>query len=88
LVYEVVAEPLGGRRLVSMAPNIHLGSSEPCRANCFRRRKVIGVETLRASWEELSTKTLHGFYELFAGERISLETLVSWVQRFKERRFD
>jgi hypothetical protein len=44
------------------------------------------VETLRASWEELCVKTLHAFFELFSGPRISTETLLKWIEKFKERK--
>jgi hypothetical protein len=88
MVWEVVAGPLAGRRLVTMDASIFwLLPTEPCRANGFRRRKVVPVEGLRASWEELCAKTLHGFFELFSGPRISTETLLNWVEKFKERKF-
>jgi hypothetical protein len=87
VVYEVAAGPLAGRHLASMDGNISLDPTEPCRANSFRRRKVVGVEALRASWEELCVKTLHAFCELFSGPRISTDTLLKWVEKFKERKF-
>lgn len=87
VVYEVAAGPLTGRRLASMDGNISLDPNEPCRANNFRRRKVVTVETLRASWEELCVKTLYAFFELFSGTRISTDTLLKWIEKFKERKF-
>lgn len=87
LVWEVTADPLAGRRLASMDNNIHLDPTEPCRASSFRRRKVVAVETLRASWEELCAKSLYALFELFSGPRISTETLLKWVERFKDRKF-
>jgi hypothetical protein len=45
------------------------------------------VEALRASWEEQCIKALHGFFEFFAGPRISTETLLKWIEKFKERKF-
>jgi hypothetical protein len=87
LAYTVTAGPLAGRRLASADGNINLDPTEPCRAGLFRRRNVGTVESLRASWEEQCVKTLHGFFELFPGPAISKETLLSWVERFKERKF-
>jgi hypothetical protein len=87
LVYEVTAGPLTGRHLATMDANIHLDPTEPCRASRFRRHKLITVEAIRASWEESCVKTLHGFFELFSGPRISMETLNKWVEKFKERKF-
>jgi hypothetical protein len=87
LAYEVTAGPLAGRRLASADGNINLDPTEPCRAGTFRRKKLVTVETLRASWEEQCVNTLHNFFELFPGPIISKETLLSWVERFKERKF-
>jgi hypothetical protein len=87
LVYEVSAGPLAGRRLATMDGNIDLDPTEPCRAGMFRRKKVVAVEVLRASWEEQCAKALHGFLELFSGPRITDETLMEWVEKFKERKF-
>ncbi len=87
LVYEVTAGPLAGRRLASADGNINLDPTEPCRATTFRRNKIVTVETLRASWEEPCVKTLHDFFELFPGPTISKETLSTWVERFKNRKF-
>jgi hypothetical protein len=86
VVYEVAAGPLAGRRLASMDWNIFLVQTEPCRANAFRRRKTVTVETLRGSWEELCVKTLHAFFELFAVHGITTEGLMKWIERFKERK--
>jgi hypothetical protein len=87
LVYEVGAGPLVGRRLASMDGNINLDPTEPCRANVFRRRQVVTVEALKASWEQTCAKTLQGFFELFNDHHISTETLLKWVEDFKERKF-
>lgn len=87
LVYDVAAGPLTGRRLASMDANINLDPTEPCRAGTFRRNKVVTVEGLRASWEEQCVKVLHGFFELFSGPSISTETLLKWIEKFKERKF-
>ncbi len=87
LVYEVGAGPLAGRRLVTMDANINLDPTDPCRAATFRRRKVVTVETLRASWEDECAKTLRCFLELFPGPRISSEILMECVEKFKGRKF-
>jgi hypothetical protein len=87
LVYEVGAGPLVGRRLVTVDASLFtLLPTEPCRANVFRRSKVVTVETLRASWEELCAKTLLGFFELFPGLSNTEEGLRKWIERFKERK--
>lgn len=87
LVYEVAAGPLTGRRLASTNTDIQLEPTEPSRASSFRREKVVAVEKLRSSWEELCAKMLFGFFELFPGPHISKETLLQWVENFKERKF-
>jgi hypothetical protein len=88
LVYEVGAGPLVGRRLVTLDASLFTFlPTEPCRANVFRRSKVVTVETLRASWEELCAKTLLGFFELFQGLSNTEEGLWKWIERFKERKF-
>jgi hypothetical protein len=87
LIYEVTAAPLAGRRLVTSDGNISLDPTELCRANVFQRKKVVTVEALRGSWEEHCVKTLHGFFELFSGHYISTDTLLKWVENFKERKF-
>jgi hypothetical protein len=86
VVYELTALPLTGRRLASVDPNINLDPTQPCRANTFRRCKVVTVEALRASWDEACAKTLFAFFELFPGTSISTETLVKWIEKFKERK--
>jgi hypothetical protein len=86
-VVELVAGPLTGRRLVSMDSSIELDPTDPCRAGRFRYKKMLKVETLRASWEEQCVKALRGFFEFFNGDRISEKTFADWVERFKERKF-
>ncbi len=87
MVYQVTAGPLAGRRLASADHDISIDPTEPCRAGTFRRNKVVTVETLRASWEEQCATALHSFFELFPGPRISKDTLLKWVEKFKERKF-
>jgi hypothetical protein len=86
LVYEIVAGPLTGRRLTMEGTTPWLKLIEPCRANFFRRKKVVAVETLRASWEEQCAKTLLGLFELFPGPGISTEAMMQSVEKFKERK--
>ncbi len=87
VVYEVAAEPLAGRRLVTMdATMFAFLPTEPCPAKTFRRRKVVPVEILRASWEELCAKTLHGFFELFPGLTTTSEGMRKWIEHFKDRK--
>lgn len=86
LVYELAAGPLAGRRLTMDSSGPWLRLIQPCRAEEFRLKKVVSVETLRASWEEECVKTLYGLFELFPGPGISTDTLTQWVKNFKERR--
>jgi hypothetical protein len=87
LVYEVTAGPLAGRQLTMDGSGPWLQLIQPCRADMFRRKKVATVETLRASWEEQCAKILHSLFELFPGSDISIETMMQWVDKFKERKF-
>src|SRR5262249_48925796 len=82
LVYELIAGPLEGRRLTMEGSGPWLKLIQSCRAEAFRRKKTIAVETLRASWEEQCAKTLHSLFELFPGPGISTETLLQWVEKF------
>ncbi len=86
LVIEVTGQSLLGRQLVSMDGHIHLDPSEPCRAKSFHRRKVVSVEMLRATWEEMCAKMLFDFFELFNGPRISVDVLLKRLEQFKDRR--
>lgn len=87
VVYEVSASPLASRCLASADSNINLDPTEPCRAATFHRSKVVPVETLRASWGDECANTLASFFELFPHSHISKETLVKWVEKFRERKF-
>ncbi|MGE3406414.1 MAG: RNA-binding domain-containing protein [Pirellulales bacterium] len=88
LSIEIVAEPLAGRRLVTMDSNINLDPTEPCRASRFHHQKKFSIETLRAGWEDLCVKALSGYFELFSGPDISSDTFRQWIEKFKERRVD
>lgn len=87
LVYELTARPLAGRRLTMDDTGPWLQLIQPCHAAMFRRKHVATVETLRVSWEEQCAKTLHSLFELFPGPGISIETMMKWVEKFKERKF-
>ncbi len=87
IVYELSAQPLAGKRLVTMDGNINLDPTEPCRASRFRRTGKVTLEALRASWEERCAKTMHDFFEFFPGTAISQETMKAWIERAKERKF-
>jgi hypothetical protein len=87
LVYEMNAGPLAGRKLTMEGTTPWLKLIEPCRAAVFRHKKVISVETLRASWEEHCAKTLHGLFELFPGPGLSEAMVLQSVEKFKERKF-
>lgn len=86
LAYEVTAGPLAGRQLASVDTNVWLDPTGPCKAGTFRAKKVVPVETLRASWEDLCANTLHTFFEFFPHTSISKKTLLEWVEKFKERK--
>ena len=90
VLYEIVAAPLQGRRLLSVSPSVRLshGESQPCRAREYRYQGKAAVEELRTAWEECCAKAMKKFYDLFPSEQwISVETLREWVESFKERRF-
>ncbi len=88
LVYELIAGHLTGRRLTMEDSGPWLKLIQPCQAEFFHRKNVVAVETLRASWEELCAKTLHGLFELFPGPGISTEAMMQSVEKFKERKFN
>lgn len=81
--------PLAGRKLVSLNRDITLGygAPDPCRAPYFSFERIIDAETLRASWEPLCAEALKQLVELFPNHRISQETLLKWVEKYKTRRF-
>lgn len=81
--------PLAGRKLVALSWDITIGygAPEPCRAPFFSFDRTIDAESLRTSWEETCAEVLKQFVELFPNHRISQETLLKWVERYKTRRF-
>ena len=89
LRYELLAESLEGRRLVTTNPRIHLSNRhlEPCRATRFHFQKTLTVEELRTEWKEECATALKRFFELFPGNYIERNTLRQRVERFKNREF-
>jgi Putative DNA-binding domain len=81
--------PLAGRKLVALSRDITLGygAPEPCRAPFFSFDRTIDAETLRSSWEQACAEVLKRLVELFPNRRISQETLLKWVEKYKSRGF-
>lgn len=63
------------------------GAPEPCRAPYFTFDKTIDAEMLRSGWEPACAEVLKQFVELFPNIRISQETLLKWVEKYKTRQF-
>jgi hypothetical protein len=80
---------LAGRILVALSHDIIIGYGAPesCRASFFYFDKIIKGETLRTSWEQTCAEALKRLVELFPNHRISMETLLKWVEKYKTRRF-
>lgn len=80
--------PLAGRKLLSLKWEwqIGYGEPEPCRAPFFLFHKTIDAETLRSNWEQTCTEVLKELIELFPNHRISQETLLKLVEKYKTRR--
>lgn len=90
VLYELVAAPLQGKKLLSVSPSVRvaIGEPQPCRAKEYRYQGKVAVEELRTAWEDYCAKAMREFYLLFPSEeRIRVETLREWVESFKERRF-
>ena len=79
--------PLDGRKLVALSYNIMIGygAPEPCRAPYFVFDRTVDSETLRTNWERVCGEVLKQFVELFPNHRITLETLLKWVEKYKTR---
>ncbi len=79
--------PLLGRKLVSLRRDIAMGygAPEPCRAPQFTFDKTFDAETLRSGWEPICAEVLNQFVELFPHHRISQDTLLKWVEKYKTR---
>jgi hypothetical protein len=61
------------------------GAPEPCRAPQFTFDKTFDAETLRSGWEPICAEVLNQFVELFPHHRISQDTLLKWVEKYKTR---
>jgi schlafen family protein len=87
--FRLRADSLAGRKLVSTNPRIHVshGPPEPCRANVFEKRKQLTVEAFRTDWKRMCAATLKDFFEFFPSERIQVETMLNWVEKFESRDF-
>lgn len=85
IVYEVNADPLTDRRLVSMNHNDHFFRENVCRASRFRRGNTVTVESLRSNWESECARTLQRLYELFFEDEVSVSLFDKWISRFKDR---
>jgi Putative DNA-binding domain len=81
--------PLVGRKLVALNPDIVLGygAPEPCRAPFFTYERTTEAESLRTNWEQACAEVLKRFVGLFPNHRISQETLLKWVKKYKTRGF-
>jgi hypothetical protein len=78
---------LARRKLVALSWEIGMGygAPEPCRAPFFLFDRTIDAETLRTNWEQPCAEALKQFVDLFPNIRISTETLLTWVEKFKKR---
>lgn len=79
--------PLAGRKLVALKWEITIGygAPEPCRAPFFLFDRTIDAEILRTSWEETCAEALKQFMDLFPNIRISHDTLLKWVEKYRTR---
>lgn len=89
LTCRLAAEPLDGRKLVSQNPRVHVshGPPEECRAEKYHWSRSIPAEEFRAEWERLCAAAMKEFFHLFPGPRASEETLLKWIESFKNRNF-
>lgn len=81
--------PLAGRKLVALSWEIGMGygAPEPCRAPYFSFDKTVDADTLRTHWEQTCAEALKQLVDLFPNLRISEETLLKWIEKYKTRRF-
>ena len=49
--------------------------------------KTCGAETLRSGWEPICAEVLKQLVKLFPNHRISQDTLLKWVKKYKTRQF-
>ena len=81
--------PLTGRKLVVLRwdTNLGYGDPEPCRAPFFVFDRTIDAETLRTNWELICVEVLQELFGLFPDIRITQETLLKWIEKYKTRQF-
>jgi len=89
VTYDVMAFPLMDRLLVSLNPRhfLFMRTHQKCRASEFRLVRTSTVEMLQSAWEDECARTLLRFFELFGSNRIDLNTIHKFIQRFKDRTF-
>lgn len=81
------ANSLAGRKLVTTDLDINLNRDEPCRASLFHFQKALPIEELRAEWQPICADAMRRFVELFPGLDVELKTMLSWIEKFKNRQF-
>lgn len=81
------ATNLSNRKLATTDFNINLSHAEQCRARVFKMSKHIQVEEFRAEWEKIAAQTMKRFVDLFPGPQVSIETMLDWIRKFKNRQF-
>jgi len=81
--------PLAGRKLVCQRWEIEMGfgAPEPSRAPFFEFERTVDGETLRTSWEGICAEVLKQLFDLFPNIRITQDTLLKWIEKYKTRRF-
>lgn len=87
ILLNVEAGPLVGRKLAALSFDLLIGygEPEPCRAPQFAFEKSLTTEKLETAWEPICVEAVNRFVELFPNLRISIESLSSWIERFKTR---
>lgn len=87
--YRLSAGPLTNRRLVSSGRELlfrHQFAQE-ARESYFDFGKVVGIQEFHATWKEECALAAKRFFDLFPGERISVEGLRQWVDKYLARDF-
>lgn len=82
--YELRADRLAGRLLVTTSPYIDLEPSQT-KLPTYRRRQTVDAGVLRAAWEEECVRALHNLFALFesltTGGQISPEVLKQRIDK-------